>query len=104
MNIGLGDSGAGVIREAKSDASKEGQADTRRTILAVVHRGGVVIQAARKQDLSKDKCTAQVSRLAQKEIDWIKQIDQKHYKGNKKDSKFEFTNILRWLTLYIQCY
>ena len=99
MNIGLGDSGAGVIREAKADGTKNGQADTRRTILAVVERPGVTLQAARKQAYSKDKCTAQVSRLAQNEIDWIKQIDQKHYKGNINHSKFDFTNILRWLTL-----
>ena len=41
MNIGLGDSGAEVIREAKADESEKGQADTRRTILAVVERPGV---------------------------------------------------------------
>ena len=84
----FGDSGAGVIREANADVLKDGHADTRSTILAVL-RGGSSF-AAHKQNLRPDECIETVSRLAQEEIDWIKQIDQEHY----DESKLEFTIII----------
>ena len=104
MNVDEGDSGAGVIRDAKADGLKEGQSDTRCTILAVVH-GGLALFEAWKRTLTslfKENCATVVSRLAQNEIDWIKQMDQKHYDDRKKDSKFLLPKILRMLTLAVK--
>ena len=103
MNVDEGDSGAGVIRDAKADGLKEGQSDTRCTILAVVH-GGLALFEAWKRTLTslfKENCATVVSRLAQNEIDWIKQMDQKHYNDRKKDSKFLLPKILRMITIML---
>ena len=56
--------------------------DTRSTILAVVQGGFVIGSWVGRQYRSRE-CANLVSRLAHKELKWMKLMDRKHYDGGK---------------------
>ena len=76
---GIGDSGAGVIRNG---GIMGGHKDTRSTILAVL-QGGIVLGSWVKKLARSPHCVNKVSKLAPKELEWIKRMDRKHYVGGK---------------------
>ena len=77
--LGHGDSGAGVIMNG---GIMGGHKDTRSTILAVV-QGGIVLGSWVKSRSRAPHCVNKVSKLAPKELEWIKLMDRKHYVGGK---------------------
>ena len=77
--FGHGDSGAGVIMNG---GIMGGHKDTRSTILAVV-QGGLVLGAWVKRLSRSPECVNKVSKLAPKELEWMKSMDRKHYVGGK---------------------
>ena len=77
--LGEGDSGAGVIMNG---GIMGGHTDTRSTILAVVQGGLGLGPWVKRQDRSME-CANKVSKLARKELEWMKLMDQKHFVGGK---------------------
>ena len=77
--FGHGDSGAGLVMNG---GIMGGHKDTRSTILAVV-QGGLVLGAWVKRRSRAPQCVNKVSKLAPKELEWMKSMDRKHYNGGK---------------------
>ena len=77
--LGNGDSGAGVIMNG---GVMGGHEDTRSTILAVA-TAGLGFGSWVKRRLRSPRCVNQVSRLAHKELEWMKVMDRKHFDGGK---------------------
>ena len=76
-NTGPGDSGAGVIRETKSDELKNEKDDIRSTLLAVFHTAKNLrdyIENAEDNHL----CGAIVTKLHENVIEWMKKIDREY--------------------------
>ena len=88
--VGHGDSGAGVIMNG---GVMGGHTDTRSTILAVVSRRLDLGSWVRSQSHSKE-CVNKVSKLARKELEWMKFMDRKHFDGGKK-ADIKYLLILR---------
>ena len=74
---GLGDSGAGVIRETTVGGLRDRQDNTRSTILAIL-TGGKPFKTLVKNE-EKTDCHTTVTKLGQNVLAWMKKIDREHY-------------------------
>ena len=77
--FGHGDSGAGVIMNG---GIMGGHKDTRSTILAVA-KAILTLGEWVKSKARSMECANKVSKLARKELDWMKLMDRKHFVGGK---------------------